>query len=602
MPKFIPDEILQKIQDALDIVDVISDYVKLNKTGRNFKALCPFHTEKTPSFIVSPDKQIYHCFGCGEGGNMFSFIMKYLNVKFPEAAEILADKAGIKIPKESNNKKSSKTDKFYQINKLVAQYYFSQLQKSEYAIKYIKRRGLGKDIVSKFNIGYAKDEWDQVLKFIKKKKISPDLLEKTGLVLSKESAGYYDRFRNRIMFPIFDISSRVLAFGGRALNDNSTAKYINSPETEIYSKRKHLYGLNFAKPYIREQDEIIVVEGYIDVLSLYQHGIKNVVSNLGTALTKEHISKIKRFTDNVLVVYDSDEAGKLASLRNLDLLIEEDMKVKLICLPSGKDPDDYIREFKKDSFLNLVKNAKDLLDYKLEVLDYKSKESNIREKKEVIEDILMTIGKVSDEILRNEYLNRLSDFAATGIKEEVLRRQLQSLLKKVPVFSSRNYLNSDKINVEISSNDRVSSTEKLLLRAMLEDVATLTVAKNNLNPDDLKSDIVKKIVNTIFELDCFNERIELDKLMIHLEDKKCNKLLAEIFCEFETMAQHKETLNDCIKSIEIDKLNSQLLDLKTKLKEANSEQKKELLFSYSNVCKEITNLKKPTKLNSGDIR
>jgi len=586
MAKFIPQEILGKIQDSLDIVEVINEHVRLKKAGRSYKTLCPFHAEKTPSFIVSPEKQIYHCFGCGEGGNMFNFVMKYLNVDFSEAAENLARKAGVNIPSTHVPKRDTLKDKIYKINKLATKYYHQQLEKSKKTNSYLSKRGFNKKIIDNFLIGYAPDSWDCILNLMGKKGYSSDLIEKAGLILPKKCSGWYDRFRDRIIFPIFNVNSKVVGFGARTLGDN-TPKYINSPETIVYSKRQHLYGLNFAKNSVRELDFVIVVEGYTDVLSLYQSGIKNVVSNLGTALTHQHIRKLKRYTDNVVMIYDSDEAGKIASLRNLDLLIENDMRIKLGCLPAGKDPDDYIKEFGKPQFLELVKNAKDLIDYKLHILNYKAKDIDIHKKKKIIEDILLTVGKVNDLILRNEYLNRLSDFSVTGIKEDTLRKKLQILLNKMSKDTK-----DFEVNLEISVDTDISSTEKLLLRAMLESEENLSKAKENINLDDLKHPTIRKVIETIFNLNCSFEDMSLERLMRYTKDSECSKLLASVFFEFENMPKHVEVLVDCIRDIELKKLDLQLATLKRKLKLADKKEERRLLFSYNNLRKSRENLKR----------
>jgi len=585
MQKFISNEILEEIQSSLSIVDVIDEYVKLKKIGKNFKALCPFHIEKTPSFIVSEDKQIYHCFGCGEGGNMFNFTMKHLNMKFPEAAEFLANKVGIKIPEKQSFKKDSLFDKIYQVNKIATSYYHQLLGRSQKTNDYIKNRGFKKDIVDKFLIGYATADWEGLRNFAKRKGFSDKLLQEAGLVLPGKKGGYYDRFRNRVIFPIFDINSRIVGFGGRVL-DKSTPKYINSPETKVYNKSKHLYGLNFTKSFIREKDYVIVLEGYTDVLSLYQVGIKNVVANLGTALTHQHIRELKRFSDNIIVVYDSDEAGRLASLRNLDLLIENDMRVKLVCLPHGKDPDSYIQEFGSSNFLKLVNNAKDLINYKLDILSYRADDIDIHKKKQIVEDILISIGKINDHILKSEYLKQLSGL--TNIDEEVLRKHLQSLYKdhRAEFSDSFNMYDRNFVNEKDAS-----PTERLLLRAMLESSGALELAKEKVNPEDLKDPAIKEIVKAVFSLYSKDNIVALDKLMRYVGHESYNKLLAGIFCEFENMPENVKVLNDCISSIELKKLNVQLSELKKRLEKANQEEKKELLFSYDSLHKEITCLK-----------
>lgn len=590
MGRFIPQEKLDEIRNSLDIVEVVEEYVKLERSGKNYRGLCPFHNEQEPSFTVSPQKQIYHCFGCNEGGNMFNFLMKFLNISFPEAVENLADKAGVELPKKNISKKDKKESKIYEINRIASKYYHKHLKDSKKAKEYLYSRGFEKGILKKFNVGYAPEGWSNLLDFMSKKGCSEKLLQEAGLVIPRKSEGWYDRFRERIIFPIFDIGSRVIGFGGRALDD-STPKYINSPETRVYSKRKHLYGLNFAKSEIRKKDEVLIVEGYTDVLSLYQSGIKNVVSNLGTALTKQHIRELRRFTDNVKVIYDSDEAGKLASLRNLDLLVEEGVKVDLVCLPSNKDPDDYVKEFGKEKMLELVDEAKSLIQYKIDILNYEADSEDIYEKKEIIEDILTTINKISNPIERDQYINKFSDFGTSG--DIKLERAVRKKLKEMR--NSDKYSGKEKVEVDLEKN-KISNTEKLLVRGMLESEEAINLVKEKLTHDDLYHPTIKKIVKKVFSLKGEGKELKIEKIMNHIRDERCSKLLAKIFSEFESMPKHLQIVEDCIKNIELEKLNSQLASLKKKIKSASSEKKRNLLSSYSNLCKEIKCLKE-NKIN-----
>ena len=341
MAGLIPENILEDILGRVDIVEVISGYIPLKRAGRNFKALCPFHHEKTPSFMVSPDKQIYHCFACGVGGNAFNFLMQYERLEFPEAVEALARKAGVNLPKDQkqDQRAVSLITQLYKINELAADFYAHNLISSQgsSARSYFLKRGLKDETIKTFNLGFAHDRWDLLINYLRAKGISLSLLEKAGLVLAKEGGGYYDRFRNRLIFPILDIKSRVLGFGARVLGD-ALPKYMNSPETPIYIKGKNVYGLNFAHEAIREEDAVVVVEGYLDFIIPYQAGVHNIVASLGTAFTPDQAKLLKRYTHNVVMVYDADKAGELASLRSLDIFIDEDMNVKVASLPLGSDP------------------------------------------------------------------------------------------------------------------------------------------------------------------------------------------------------------------------------------------------------------------------
>ena len=366
----IPDNLIEEIRNKTDIVEVISGYIGLKKVGRNYKTQCPFHNEKTPSFIVSPDKQIYHCFGCNAGGNVFSFVMKHENMEFPEVVEMLAKKAGVVLPRASGQRgeaANSFANQLYRINELACQFFQEHLIKNGAAKEYLVSRGIGDETIKKFKIGYAPDSWEALISFFKSKNVPSGILEKAGLAIANDKGSHYDRFRNRVIFPIMDVRDKIIGFGARVL-DASLPKYINSPETPIYSKGKNLYGLNFSKESIKKEGYALVVEGYLDFIIPYQAGVQNIIATLGTALTTDQLKLLKRFSNTVIMVYDPDEAGEAASLRNLDLFISEDVNVYIAELTDGLDPDGYIRKFGTEDFLKLVKSSKNLFDYKIDKL------------------------------------------------------------------------------------------------------------------------------------------------------------------------------------------------------------------------------------------
>ncbi len=331
-------DLLEEIRNHCDIVNIISEYVHLKPAGKGFRGLCPFHEEKTPSFMVSPEKQLFHCFGCGEGGNVYNFIMKYEKVSFFEAVKMLAKKSGVSLPanEEKENILYRKKERLSKLNNLVANYYREGLFRTpqgEKILNYLKKRGINDSTIEKYKLGYASAGWDVLTDFLNKKGYSYEDLIKVGLIKKSKTEGkFLDYFRNRIIFPIFDLQGRIIGFGGRVLDD-SLPKYINSPETLIYNKGSNLYSLNFAKEDIRKNNSAIIVEGYTDVLITQQYGFNNVVASLGTALTIKQIELIKRFTDTVLIAYDADSAGNMATLRSLDLLVKSGLEVKVIDLP-----------------------------------------------------------------------------------------------------------------------------------------------------------------------------------------------------------------------------------------------------------------------------
>ena len=341
----ISEEILEKIKSQNDIVDVISERVRLRKAGRNFTGLCPFHNEKTPSFSVSQEKQIYKCFGCGEAGNVISFVMKDKNLPFVEAVKYLANRANIPLEMHNGEKSKSakKKDLLYRVNVEAAKFFFSNLMNNQNAKEYFLNRGIKEETIKKFGLGFANDSWNSLMFYLRKKGINDVLLEEAGLIsVNKEKGRKYDRFRNRVMFPVFDYQGKVIGFGGRVLDD-SKPKYLNSPETLVFQKGTNLYGLNFALKHNMSERYFVIVEGYMDLISLHQYGITNVVASLGTALTINQARLLKRYADKVIISYDADMAGQMATLRGLEILRTAGFDVRVLNIPQGKDPDEYVR-------------------------------------------------------------------------------------------------------------------------------------------------------------------------------------------------------------------------------------------------------------------
>jgi len=547
MPGLIPENILDEILSRIDIVELISGYIPLKRTGRNFKACCPFHHEKTPSFIVSPDRQIYNCFGCGESGNAFKFLMRYEQMDFPEVVEALARKAGVILPQKdsADNKTQGVITQLYRVNELAAQFYSANFDSKE-AIRardYLLGRGISAEIIKTLKIGFALDKWDSLINYLRPKGFGLDLLEKAGLIVSRDGGGYYDRFRNRIVFPIFDVKGRVLGFGCRVLDD-SLPKYINSPETLVYTKGKNLYGLNVAKEAIRGNDFVAVVEGYMDFILPFQAGFKNIVASQGTALTLEQVRLLKRHTNNVIMVYDSDSAGELATLRSLDIFIEEEVNVKVVSLPKGLDPDLFVRKAGIEGFCKEVNNACDLFDYKFTVLKSRYDMKDIVNKAKVCGLMLETINKLKNAILKAEYLKKLS--LQLEIKEEAILEEAKR--GRVAKFSERAQVNIRKKPMNINP------TEKLLMSLMLEENSLINRIRENLSPQDFRDERICRIVSVMFDLVKQGKEVKPQTLINHLEDN-----ISSLICEPEFLPEglsleHKERMaDDCLKRIKDDK-------------------------------------------------
>lgn len=406
--------VVDSIKERLGIVDVVSEYLALKKRGANYIGLCPFHSEKTPSFTVNESKQFFHCFGCGEGGNIFTFVMKIENMPFSEALKKLAKKAGVEIKPFSGLSESIKKeiDEGYKVNKLASDFYvkvFNNVHKSMTAAKYLEKRGFEKQTLEKFHVGFAPDDWGVFCEVLKEKNMPFKIAEKVGLIISKESkTGYYDRFRGRVMFPIFNLNGEIAGFGGRTVEEKQP-KYLNSPESEIFNKGSVLYGLYQAKNDIAKEDSVFVVEGYLDLLSLFEKGIKNVVATLGTALTSRHIELIKRFTKRIFLVFDGDEAGEKAALRVMPVFLETGIYPKVMKLPEGEDPDTFIRKAGVKGWAKAVSESVEIVQFYIqEVLSKKSLQT-IEEKVEAFNEIKSVIARLSDSLQRSLYIKNISE-------------------------------------------------------------------------------------------------------------------------------------------------------------------------------------------------
>ncbi|NQT22923.1 MAG: DNA primase [Candidatus Omnitrophica bacterium] len=584
MTSLIPNEIIDSILDKIDIVEVISSHIPLKKIGRNFKAPCPFHNEKTPSFVVSPEKQIYHCFGCGQGGNAIGFLVKYDKLSFPEAVRMLAEKVGVKMPQSSFRETTE--DSFIQrliaINGTAENLYRSNLSSQGGALcrRYIKERGISDDTVKTFRLGYAPNGWEGLINFLKGKNIPLDAAHKAGLILpSEKDKGYYDRFRNRVIFPIFDVRDRVIAFGARTLGD-SQPKYINSPETPLFTKGKHLYGLNFSKKYIRDKNYAIIVEGYLDLMMPFQHGVRNIVATLGTALTTQQVRLIKRFTKTVVMIFDPDKAGEDASLRGLDLLVSQDLNVRVATLPKGYDPDSFMRKEGREAFEVIVKTSKDLFDYKMDLLSKRYNKNGVRGKTAIATLMLPTIARIPNEILKAAFLKKLSD--TLSIDEAAFKAELKKT--KTDRYS---YHEPQKKTVEKANP--VRHAEMLLLSVVLEEPETLSDITEKLGQSEFKDENVRKVIELIDNSIKNNNKISPSKIINQFDDSVMHNLISEAVSIRETIANKEKTINDCINSIIKDNIRERLKSLQDGIRTAqqsnDSETVTQLVSEYNTLIK-----------------
>jgi DNA primase len=507
----IPDEIIQKIKNENDVVDIVSEVVRLKRSGRNYMGLCPFHKEKSPSFSVSSDKQIYKCFGCGEAGNVFTFLMKYRNMDFIEAVKYLADRANITIEYNDDKTRAYEEQKkrLYKLNVEAARFFYSNLVKNKKAQKYFTARGISVSTMKRFGLGFAPDSWHSLLDGLKRKGYTELDMLNLGLIIKSEKGNMYDRFRNRIMFPVFDYSGRVIGFGGRVLDD-SKPKYLNSPESLIFQKGINLYGLNFALKN-KSNRIFIIVEGYMDCISLHQYGITNVVASLGTALTERQAKLLRRYADKIIMAYDADGAGQAATIRGMEILRKEGLDVRIMSMPSGKDPDEFIRANGKEAFLRIADKAMSLIDYKIK----KAAEGvNFNDSQEVIKyikkatEVLAELNPVEKDV----YIKRMSQ--ETGVKEQaiydLLKGQLNNSSKEasnmntMPTFGQKLYVEPAHVKAE-----------RNLLKLMTIDDECYKYIIENLSQDMFIMEGHKKVFDLIVE----GKNKEVADLNRYVEDR-----------------------------------------------------------------------------------
>lgn len=426
---YIKPEQVEKLKDRLDIVEIISNYVELKISGSGYKGLCPFHHEKTPSFMVSRQKNNFHCFGCHTGGDAISFIMNIENLDYIGAIKFLADKLGIVLEEtEYNKEKQSKNTRLYKINSLAAKFYFKNLLMDKFPQEYIAKRKLSSKILNEYFLGYAKND-NGLYNFLKKQNVSEsDMLELGLIAKSNDSDSYYDKFRNRLIFPIIDNKNRVIGFGGRTLFDHKI-KYLNSPESSIFIKGDNIYGINTVQKN-KIKDKIILVEGYIDVISLFNYGINYAVASLGTALTENQANLIKRYGKNIFIAYDSDEAGKKATLRAIDIFLPLNVNLGILEFPNGMDPDEFVKEYGKEKFDSLIKKAKKPLDFKLDFI-IKNNSTFLDGLKEIIE----FLAKIESNVVRDVYIEKSSQYL--NISSDSLRKDINSFIDKNKNFNFR---------------------------------------------------------------------------------------------------------------------------------------------------------------------
>ena len=559
----ISEEILEKIKEENDIVDIISESVRLKKSGRSFSGLCPFHNEKSPSFSVSQEKQIYKCFGCGESGNVITFVMKNKNMTFIDAVKYLADRANIILEDEKRvNPTTKKKELLYKVNVEAGRFFYSNLRANKTAIDYFLNRGIRQETINRFGLGYAKDSWNSLLFHLRKLGFSDNLLLEAGLVLTSEKTGNkYDRFRNRVMFPVFDYRGKVIGFGGRVLDD-SKPKYLNSPETLVFQKGTNLYGLNFAIKSNMKERYFIMVEGYMDLITLHQYGITNVVASLGTALTVNQARLLKRYADKVIISYDADVAGQTATMRGLEILKDAGFDVRVLSIPQGKDPDEYVRVNGKDAFIKLINQAEGLVEYRIkkagENINFKDSNDLIKYGKKVTE-ILAKVNPIEKDI----YIKKISE--NTGIREQALYDLLSREMTK-NIQNQENMNKKEENGTKLYKEPAFVKAERSLLKLCLEE-EYFDYISNLISQDELILPEHKEIFSIIKEA----KKGNINNIGTFLESKCTDLKTIEEVVKIKDQQvligkDNKRLIQDLIKQIDNYKLNKKLKDLKQKQK------------------------------------
>lgn len=548
---FYPEDLVEEIRQRNDIVDVVSEHVKLKRTGNNHMGLCPFHNEKSPSFSVSGQKQMYHCFGCGVGGNVFTFVMEYENYSFVEALKYLAERVNIVLPEqeysEEAKKKADLKGQLLEINRQAAKYFFYQLksERGTLAYEYLTNRKLSDETISKFGLGYSNKYSNDLYQYLKQLGYSDEILKKSGLVSIDETKGAYDKFWNRVMFPIMDVNNRVIGFGGRVLGEGEP-KYLNSPETLLFDKSRNLYGLNIART--SRKHNILICEGYMDVIALHQAGFTNSVASLGTAFTGLQANLLKRYTSEVLLTYDSDGAGTKAALRAIPILKEAGLSTKVINMKPYKDPDEFIKALGAEEFQKRINEAQNSFYYEIEVLERDYDLNDPEQKTKFFNEVAKKLLVFTEEIERNNYIEAMDRIYRVGFDN--LRKLVnhygatmvpsQTVIKKV----------QERSNKKVTAEDSMKQASKLLLTWMLEDTRLFQKLNGVISEKDFDGELYQTVAKMLFQQYREQGQVIPAKIINQFESKEEQSEVASLFSttfqEEMSMLEKEKALNDLV--------------------------------------------------------
>ena len=533
---YYPDEVIEEVRSSNNIVDIIGGYVRLQKKGSSYFGLCPFHNEKSPSFSVSPNKQMYYCFGCGAGGNVFTFIMEYENQTFPEAVKILADRAGIALPEaeltEEQKRERNKRQLLLEINKTAANYFYYLLNgdQGQQAREYLENRRMSKETQIHFGLGYASKYSNDLYLYLKKKGYQDQILKETGLLTYDEKRGAHDKFWNRVMFPIMDVNNRVIGFGGRVMGDG-TPKYLNSPETMLFDKSRNLYGLNYArtsrKPYM------IICEGYMDVIAMHQAGFTNAVASLGTAFTAQHSVLLKRYTQEVRLAYDSDGAGQKAALRAIPILKSAGINVRVIHMDPYKDPDEFIKNLGTEAFQERIDAAESSFMFEISVLEKNYKQSDPEGRASFMKAMARRLLEFPQELERNIYIDAIA--GRYGIASEELKRMVNSFgasMSREQVEAAI-YQQQEREEMpakkRVEKEDSVLTAQKFFLTWLIEEPSIYDKTKDYINEDDFVEPLYHHVAALVFEELRATGQVMPARILNQFEDVEEQKTAASLF-------------------------------------------------------------------------
>jgi len=555
---FIPENIIEEIRSRTDIVEIVSEAVVLKKTGKYFKGLCPFHSEKTPSFTVSPDKQIYHCFGCSAGGNAFKFLMETQSLPFVEAVKILASRVNISLPSPrrslAENRKEKERETILKSNRMAAEYFTAALghpQKGKKAREYLESRHFRGEILTKYQLGWSAPNWQDLMTALGHKTSYPDL-ENAGLIKQKEGGpekDYYDRFRARLMIPLKDLYGNTIGFGGRIIGDGEP-KYLNSPETPLYKKGNVLFGMHIAKEFMRRKNQAILVEGYFDQIRAHDKGIYNVVATCGTALTREQAGLLKNHVKNVVLVFDSDNAGKLAAQRGYEVLIEKELNVRIGLLPKGHDPDSYIHEFGPEVFLQFIKNARPFIESYIDGAIAKGSLGTPSGRMDVVNEVLPLLAKIKNNLERSEWTKYLSE--KVGVEDKALLRELKKSLTQ----------NQSLVKVVETRSAEKPDPELYLIHLLLSGQQVAREIRNQLSIEEFNNPDLRQIGELIYGFLDAERPVQVDRLLDQAERPEIRALLSKIGLQPIAFDNPSQGALDCITELKRANIEEKVKELK----------------------------------------